>query len=850
MSSLGTSITTEGNEDGLANTIGEARKVKRWVQEIKFYETKAQQWEEKGKKILRRYKDNRSPREQKVPRYNVLWSIVESSKPALYSANPKPDIERRFRDKDDLGRVSSMVLERGITYFVNESFGDAVRQAVADRLLPGRGLVWVRYEPHFKDFQDNENEEVADEGVEITDDVEEGSDEAGKDYNGRSNESDRGESLEGDDEEADEIENEVVCWDYVHWQDFGHCFGRTWDEVPAAWRKVYLTREELEKRFGEEIGSQITLDYSPHDLKDNKYDEVEKKATIYEIWDKSSKKVFWIHKDYHQGPLDEQEDPLELEDFWPFPKPLFATLANDDCIPVPDYQEWQDQANELDELTSRIGSITKCVKVAGAYDKSASGIERVLAEGVENQLIPVDQWAIFAEKGGMKGVMELLPMQEIMATLQGLYEARDKVKGDLYEISGSADVMRGQSDPDETATAQTIKSQFGTMRLDEKQEQVRRFCRDLIKIGTQIIANHFSIETIKKICGVQLMTDEEKKLVQMRMQALQQYAQQQKAQQQPQPGQPPSPPMPPPQLPPLPEWLQKCDAEDMSELMDEPTWEEVDGLIRDEITLSYRIDIETESTIKMDQEADRDARISFLDATGKFLQTAMANQNPDLAPLLAKLLMFGVRGFKVGKELESAFDVAIHKLEKDAGQKKPDPEMAKVQAEQQLQQQKMQADSQLKQLEMQNDAKLEQIKSQAEEARLKLQAQVDAHQGQVDAEVEKYKIQLQGQMEMEKAKLDAETKITVANIQAKAQLQNTMLSKTTDESGGLSVDESGNTTKQPSMADLMTTVISQLQQSLQNNAQGIAQSHQHLASVLARPKTVIRDDQGNITGVQ
>ena len=836
MSSLGTSVTTEANEDGLATAIGDARKVKRWVQEIKFYETKAERWEERGKKILRRFKDDRSPREQKVPRYNILWSIVESSRPALFSANPKPNVERRFRDKDDLGRVSSMVLERAITYFVNEDFGDAVRQAVDDRLLPGRGVVWVRYEPHFKDSDYDENEEVEDEGEEITDNTEgEESDEEDK-------------VSEADDgEDHTEVANEIVAWDYVHWQDFGHSFGRTWDEVPAAWRKVYLTRDELCERFGDEIGDKIVLDYSPHDLKDNKYDEVEKKATIYEIWDKADKKAIWIHKDYAEGALDEQDDPLQLEGFWPFPRPLFATLANDDCIPTPDYVEYQDQANELDELTSRIGSITKAVKVAGVYDKSAAGIERLLAEGVENQLIPVDQWAIFAEKGGMKGVMELLPMQEIMVVLQGLYEGRDKVKQDLYEISGSADIMRGQSDPDETFGAQKIKSQFGTMRLTAKQDQVKRFCRDLVKIGTEIIANHFSIETIKKICGVELLTDEEKALVQFRMKALQQYKQQNA---QVPPGQPPI--AQPPPLPPLPDWLQKCDQEDMEELMDNPTWEDVEKLFEDDITMSYKIDIETDSTIKFDQETEMQAKVQFLSAVGGFLSSAMQNQNQDLAPLLAKLLEFGVRGFRIGKELETAFDIAIHKLEKDASKgPKPSPEMMKIQAQGQLDQQKMQADAQLRQQEQQNEAKLEMMKSQAEDKRIQLQAQADALEAQNNAKFEQLKLSTEDQFNRWKAQLESETKLAVAAIAAKASLQTAQISKqTTPEEGGLSADESGNVVKQPSMADLMLTVTQQLQQALQSNSQGIAQSHQALAQVLSKPKRVMRDENGNIVGVQ
>ena len=759
MSSLGSTVTTEANEDGLANSIGEARKVKRWVQEVKFYETKAQMWHEKGKKILRRYKDDRSPREQKVPRYNILWSVTESSLPALFGANPKPDIERRFRDKDDLGRISSMVLERSITFFINEAFGDAVRQTVKDRILPGRGTMWVRYEPHFKDASEDENEEVENEGYEVTDNVTETNDGSGEDT-GYADDNDD----ESDEDEIKEVSNEIVAFDYVHWQDFGHSFGRTWDEVPAAWRKVYLTREELIERFGEDIGNKITLDYSPHDLKDNKYDEVEKKATIYEIWDKASKKAIWIHKDYPSQPLDEQDDPLQLENFWPFPMPMFATLANDDCIPTPDYVEWQDQANELDELTSRIGAITKAIKVAGVYDKSASGIERLLAEGVENQLIPVDQWAIFAEKGGMKGVMELLPMEQILQTLLGLYEARDKVKADLFEISGSADIMRGQSDPDETFGAQKIKTQFGTMRLQDKQDQVKRFCRDLVKIGAQIIAKHFSMETIKKICGVELLTEQEKQLVQKRMQMLQQIKQQ--SQQTKQPPNPQAMAL----LPPLPAWLAKMDQEDMQELMENPTWEEVEDLFSDDITLSYKIDIETDSTIKFDQEADKASRIEFLEAVGKFMSAVNSNQNPDLMPLLGKLLEFGVRGFRVGKELETAFDIAIHKLEKDAGTPKPNPEMAKVQGQMELENTKMQNDQKLKMVQMQLDERKAQSDAAAETQRLQMQAKVDTNQAQLDAQLEKMKAASENQVKMAIAKLQSETQIIVSQIGAKIDL--------------------------------------------------------------------------------
>lgn len=846
---MGAVAEAEADGQDIANLVSQAKIQKRWVEEIKFYETKAKQWEEKGKKILRRYKDDRSPRDQRTPRFNILWSNIQTLKPALYSRTPKPDIERRFRDKDDLGRISSTVLERSISYFINEQFDGAIECAVIDRLLPGRGTVWVRYEPHFKDAEYDENEEVADEGLEITDDVSTyGSGEEQQDGDGYKPFAD---------EAAQEVEDEVICFDYVHWQDFGHTFGRTWAEVDAIWRKVYMTRDELKERFGEEIGKDITLDYSPHDLKDSKEENIEKKATIYEIWCKSDKTVYWIHKDHEKGPLDTQDDPLELSDFYPCPKPLFATLANDECIPVPDYIEYQDQAAELDEITSRIGAITKNIKVAGVYDASAEGIERLLAEGVENTLVPVKQYAALKEKGGLANVYDLMPMQDILQTLLGLYEARDKVKADLYEITGISDILRGASDANETAMAQQIKSQFGTMRLAAMQDDVQRFVRDLIKIGTQIIAEHFSIETIKKICGVELLSQQEKQLVQVRMQALQQYASQQSQLSPPNsPNQAASlsgPPAIPQRLPPLPALspsLQKMDQEDIQEAMDNPSWEEVDALLKNEVSLSYKIDIETDSTIKYDQDAERDARVQFLTASGGFLREAMQNTNPDLAPLLAKMLMFGVRGFKVGKELESAFELAIHKLEKDAKnpQQKPDPEMMKVQAQMQLDREKMQTDAALRQQDQQADAALVQMKSQAEDKRLQMQAQVDAHQGQVDAEVEKFKIQLQGQLDMEKSRMDNETKIAVAQIQAKATLQNTQLSKTMD--GSMAVDGEGNAQSMPTTVDLLNTVMSQLQKAFSDNTAQVMQSHQALMNTMMREKKIIRDQHGNIVGVQ
>ena len=72
-------------------------------------------------------------------------------KPALYGRMPKPTVTRRFKDADPIGRAAATMLQRCLEYEVEEypDFQRTMRCAVEDRLLPGRGVAWVRYEPHF-----------------------------------------------------------------------------------------------------------------------------------------------------------------------------------------------------------------------------------------------------------------------------------------------------------------------------------------------------------------------------------------------------------------------------------------------------------------------------------------------------------------------------------------------------------------------------------------------------------------------------------------------------------------------------------------------------------------------------
>lgn len=724
-------------------------KIARWVAEIVLYDREAQSWNKQRRAIIDRYKDKRTPVQTKGARYNVLWANTQTLLPALYARNPKPDIQRRFKDADPVGRVTSDVLERSVSYFCDtDHFASTIRQSVLDYLLPGRGTVWVRYVPHLRKAN-----------VEVTDDA-----------------------VEGEDTEAPEIvDYEEVVTDYVHCDDFGYNICRTWEEVFCVWRIVYLDRTELVRRFGEEKGNAVPLDHRPKDNNDRSLDDGIGKATIYELWDSKRKVAVWFHKDLPEA-LDLRPDPLKLDGFFPCPRPLLTNLCNDSLIPVPDYKEYQDQALELDSLTARVSSITKSLKVAGVYDSSAQGISRLLSEGVENQLIPVEQWAIFAEKGGLDGAISMLPIKDIASALMTLYEVRERVKHDMWEITGISDIVRGESDPNETATAQQLKSSFATNRISDRQREVQRFVREVIRIMVDVICNHFQLETIKTISGVRLLSAAEKQAYQSAPAV---------------PGGASGMPAAPPQQPPPPP--SNTTQDQLETMLAEPSWEDVEQLLRNNALRCFRIDIETDSTIKADEDAEKSSRIEFLQVLGPYMEKAvMAGQSaPELIPFMAQTIGFVARAFPVGKELEGSLNVAIQKLEKAASQPQqpqPDPEMEKVRAQMQMEQQKMQAqqqadqqkmqhEQQMAQLKMQTDTQMQQMKIQAdaqtEQIKAQSQAAVRQHLNQMEdvrrqheiaseMQMEKMKAELEGHLELQKAHIQAAASIEVARIGAKA----------------------------------------------------------------------------------
>jgi hypothetical protein len=752
-----------------------------WFNCIAQYERTYKEWEGRADKIVKRYRDQSRSQNNPNAKFNILWSNVQTITPAVFARLPRPDVSRRFRDNDPIGRVASMMLERALEYEI-EHYGDyasAMKQAVQDRLLGGRGTAWVRYEPHIVGQAGGEAEGMPEDGLQVTEDTDEAETEGGI-YR----------------ENEERIEYECAPVDYVYWRDFGLTVARTWEEVTAVWRKVYMERPALIERFGEELGGQIPLDTKPDTSKsfNEKMTEGSREALIYEIWDKTSGQVIWISKSMGKI-LDTRDDPLQLENFWPCPKPMFSTLTTDSLIPVPDFVLYQDQARQLDTLADRIDGFIHALKVRGVYDAAEPSLARLFTEGENNALLPVKNYGAFSEKGGMAGAINLVDIRPIAEGLQMAYTAMEQVKGQIYEIMGIADIQRGQTDPNETLGAQIIKSNNASGRLKTMQHDVVNFATALLQIKAQIICQHFTDDTIVKISGALQLSPQDQALI---PQAL--------------------------------------------------------ALLKDEPAKNFRIEVTTDSMIYQDEQQEKQDRVEFLSAVSSFMQTALpvAQGAPELTPLLMEMLKFGVTAFKAGKGLEGLIDETADKFRAQAqaaeGQPKPpSPEQQKMEMTMQIEQSKIAAKQAEMQMQMQIDQQKMQMQMELEKAKQEYQAQ----ENQLKFQLEEQRNAMDREMEIKVAQMkmhtERNTQVLLAHINNGAKIEVARIGS--DDSDGaqaymteMDMAESMKHPLQP-IADAIGQSNQQMTLALSELVNTINENHN-------RPKQVLRGQDGKIIGVQ
>jgi len=676
-------------DDHEFNPLLEPKSAKAWLNLLQESEDAFDDYNDHCDKIDERYANlSRLSAMDRNKQFQMFWANCEVYKPSIYAKPPVPVVVPKF-DRSPVYQAAAETLERcAVVAFDLTEIDELMKLCRDDLALIDRGVAWCRYESS-----------------------------GGPDGGPR------------------------VAIDFKNRRDFLHSISRNWREVTWVAAASYLTRTQARERFFKYTGDEyMKAEYKvDKDSKEVGGADSRERGKFWEIWDKASRRVVWVAQGCNDI-LDEDDPHLKLRNFFPCPKPAYGSLQRGSLVPVPDVLQYRDQLEELDSLTGRIHALSECLEAKGFYpaggSEIADAVNTALAIKTPGRvLVPISNWAAF---GGSKEVIIWMPIDQIAQTLTQCVTLRQQIIQDIYQITGLSDIMRGSTSPEETLGAQQLKTQYGSIRIRDKQQELVRLARDLVEITGEIITEKFDKNTIIQMSQTTLPTN--KDIQQQIDQIVQQVEQGHQMLQSPQ-GQQMA--QQNPQLQQQAQGMLQQAYQQIDKLSQQPTIDQVFEFLKDQRAKAFTLDIETDSTIVPDENAEKQQRAEFIGMLGQLMPqlSQMIVAEPQTAEFCGELLKFAVAPYRAGRLMEGAIDDLVTLMKSKSDQPKgPDPTTAQnqtaIQVEQiraQTKQQSDQGDQQLKNEELQ--MKDRHFQQQLANDRAIALAQIQAKQGDDQSKV-------------------------------------------------------------------------------------------------------------------
>lgn len=584
-----------------------------WLKELELAKEELKPFRVRAERAWKTYVSEQGKKD--AQRMNIMWSNVQTLRPNLYFQRPKPKAVRRVKQHAPESVIAAQIIEQATEYNCEEqSFNAAIKDVVEDYLITGRGVPWVSYEPTLETVTDPQT---------------------GKTY--------------------ERLVREMMLVEHVPYSDFLHNPARAWREVEWVAKAAYLKEDDVAEVFGKQIAKKLTYNRGFGEDKDEftaaevEATEQDKRAQIWEIWCKRSGVIYYVCEDYTDSFVATDEPRISFREFFPCPRPIYNTTDDKSLCAYADFHFYEKQASGIDVLTERINQLSKALTYSGGYNAKYGRFFSDTLRGDNCDFVPLEDWNSFLQEGGYDGNVAAKPIDKLAPVLMQLYDAREREKAEVYEITGVSDLLRGNSNPTETATAQQIKGQYANLRLADRQQEIQRLVRDTIALCAEGIAETFQDYTLADMSGFEI---------------------------------------------------------------EDSRFHAGLSLLRDDRMRTFSIDIETDSTLKADQAEQKQSAMEFAQALSQMVQQFSQVPNPALIPVFGELVMFVVRRFGQGRELEEGIEQAVQGIAQQAMQPpQPPPPDPKIE----LDKAKLEQDGQLKSRDL--DIK---------EAKVSLDAQIEA----------------------------------------------------------------------------------------------------------------------------
>lgn len=524
--------------------------VQYWIGKLQKEEKAHDEFRKAAEEAEREYFDERKDGRKQL--FNLFYSTVNTLQARLFSRAPVPDVRRRYdvppgsppelQAQAQAAKQAAQLMERALSYTIDTSpFFTNADQSVSDYLIAGLGVPRVKYEAQVQRDEQGNPLAIALQKALLT----------------------------------------HVPWRRFHWEP-----GKSWEDCDWIGIDDYLTKAEIKRQFNTEPNGEASE--TRKDADKTGADKYEPLFRVTEVFYRPTRTVYVICWSCTE-PLEVRKDALNLEGFYPVPRPMFANVRSRELVPTPDHYFNAPSYAYINRLVRRIQAITAQIKAAGFYDGQLSELATI-AQAEDGTYVPVTNLAERLASTGVADfnkVMATLPIKEKVEVVRELQNLLMAEKARLDEANGIADVVRGNTNPNETATAQQIKGNWASLRLARKTGEVQRCMRDAFRLMAEVIAEHFTPESLYLMTGMQVS----------------------------------------------PQVLQ---------------------ILKSDLGRTLAIDVETDSTVAMEDEAEKAQRLEFFNFFSGFVKDAVPAIQSGMLPadLAKELLLFITSSFKQGRSFE------------------------------------------------------------------------------------------------------------------------------------------------------------------------------------------------------
>lgn len=623
---------------------------------------------------------------ERTERNPVWWSAVRTVQPAIYARTPKVVSTPRFNTEDPVARLACILDERFCTHLMERSeFDNVMFPTRDDFILAGRGVPRVFYEAEIKQGASRMQVYPQYQGEQLA-----------AIYDSQGNALPDGDyELQQDEATGEwwinqpEISRHNACLIPLNYRDFVHnASARYWNEIDWVAFRNPMTKREFKKKFPEYSTVNLSFTETAEEkvpTAETKNQTPEEFCIVWEIWCKIDRKVRFVVEGHDDKVIRTEEDPYQLECFFPIPHPVYSSHKSDSLYPVPDFWHVKEFIAQLNTAWTRFNKMLRAVRRRALADKDVRELQSLTDSANDADVIFVPNMSkIVGEKGGLQNMVQYLPVQELVAAINEIVQITNTLEEWFARAYGIPDILRGSSDPNETASAQQLKGQFATLRFEPPMKDFQRLCRDAIRMVRDLAYAKYDDQSIAEITGVAYMKPEEQQL--------------------------------------FPQAL---------------------NLLRNDRARFIQTDLETDSTIAEDEAVEtaqqREAISTIVQGLQQVVQ--LSQQSKSGMMLALKLLMGSLKGLRKGKEYEqdikSFFDGQMRQMEQAAqNPQQPPPDYQQqaldiekqkvvvreqeVQGKLQLQAQKQQQDSQKDMADTALDNKKMDLETQIQNAYLAL----------------------------------------------------------------------------------------------------------------------------------